>query len=208
MREKGIHTLVSALLRLIVYSSMIAGVYAVIRFDAVHPMGNGYFSELSLTEILQEVILFILCLFYLFLGIKNKNIQPLANLISLFFLISLIREFNFLLEWWFYPVFLILIIMAWFFYRDFKKLNNASVLFLRQPASAWLMAGFIITYIFSRLFGQSDFWLLLYDENSYRLAKAAVEEGLELLGNVIMLISAIEFTLLQITDSNNKIKSV
>ena len=195
----------SALLRLIVYSSMIAGVYAVIRFDAVHPMGNGYFSELSLTEILQEVILFILCLFYLFLGIKNKNIQPLANLISLFFLISLIREFNFLLEWWFYPVLIILIIMVWFLYRDFKKLNNATVLFLRQPASAWLMVGFIITYIFSRLFGQSDFWRLLYDENSYRLAKAAVEEGLELLGNAIMLISAIEFKLLQIKRSSERI---
>jgi hypothetical protein len=33
----------------------------------------------------------------------------------------------------------------------------------------------------------------LYNDESYRLAKAATEEGLELLGNVIMLIGAIEF---------------
>ncbi|MFW6289649.1 MAG: hypothetical protein ACOC0R_01675 [Mariniphaga sp.] len=40
--------------------------------------------------------------------------------------------------------------------------------------------------------GRSAFWRILYDENSYRIAKAATEEGLELAGNVLMLISAVE----------------
>ena len=198
----------SILLRVILYSLIVAGVYAVIRFDAVHPMEDGYFGEISMTEILQETILFFLFLFYLFSGFKNRNIKPVTNLISLFFLISFIREFNFILEWWLYPVLLVLLIMAWFFYRDYEKLNNASAIFFRKPASSWLLAGFMITYIFSRLFGQSGFWRILYDENNYRLAKAAVEEGLELLGNAIMLISAIDFILQQKTDSNNKIRSV
>jgi hypothetical protein len=43
------------------------------------------------------------------------------------------------------------------------------------------------------LFGSSKFWKLLYHDESYRLAKAATQEGLELLGNAIMLIGAIEF---------------
>ena len=115
----------SILLRVILYSLIVAGVYAVIRFDAVHPMEDGYFGEISMTEILQETILFFLFLFYLFSGFKNRNIQPVTNLISLFFLISFIREFNFILEWWLYPVLLVLLIMAWFFYLDYEKLNNA-----------------------------------------------------------------------------------
>ncbi len=200
MKKVGVNTLLGILLRVTAYSLMAAGVYASIWFDAVHPVGEGYYGEISMTEILQEVILLFLFLFYLFSGFKNGNIKPLTNIVSLFFLISFIREFNFLLDWWFYPVLLIMLMMAWLLYRDHKKLSSASAIFFRHPASAWLLAGFIITYIFSRLFGQSSFWRILYDENNYRLAKAAVEEGLELLGNVIMLISAIEFILQQKTD--------
>jgi hypothetical protein len=33
----------------------------------------------------------------------------------------------------------------------------------------------------------------MYSDESYRLAKAATEEGIELMGNVILLIGAIEF---------------
>jgi hypothetical protein len=43
--------------------------------------------------------------------------------------------------------------------------------------------------------GRSKFWLELYDESIYRMAKAATEEGLELMGNTLMLISAVEFAL-------------
>jgi hypothetical protein len=41
--------------------------------------------------------------------------------------------------------------------------------------------------------GRSKFWRLMYKDETYRLAKAATEEGIELLGDTIMLISAIEF---------------
>ena len=49
--------------------------------------------------------------------------------------------------------------------------------------------------VFSRLMGRSKFWRLLYEEENYRLAKAATEEGIELLGDTLMLISALEFLL-------------
>ena len=72
------------------------------------------------------------------------------------------------------------------------------------------MSGFLVTYIFSRLFGRSSFWRLLYHDESYRLAKAAAEEGLELLGNAIMLIGAVEFLLyflFEIKIKNKKFKT-
>jgi hypothetical protein len=77
--------------------------------------------------------------------------------------------------------------------HDFKKIKAATNRFFSVPASSWFISGFLVTYIFSRLFGRSSFWRLLYHNESYRLAKAATEEGLELLGNTIMLIGAIEF---------------
>jgi hypothetical protein len=35
----------------------------------------------------------------------------------------------------------------------------------------------------------------MYDESNYRMAKAATEEGMELMGYGLMLISAVEFAL-------------
>lgn len=183
-------------IRVIVYSLLVYGMAEGIFFDAVHPMEEGYFGEITFTEITQEVILFILFLFYLILGFKYKSVQPVTNIVSLFFLVSFIREFNFLITHWIYPVLLVFLVIGWLVIRDFKKLRQATITFFSQPASAWFFAGFLVTYIFSRLFGRSKFWLLLYDESTYRIAKAATEEGLELLGNTIMLISAIEFFLI------------
>lgn len=182
-------------LRVIIYSLLVYGMAEGIYFDAAHPMEKGYFGEITFTEFGQEIILFILFLSYLVLGFKYKPIQPVANIVSLFFLASFIREFNFLLEHWIYPVLLIFGIVVWLVIRDFKKLKQSTITFFSQPASAWFFAGFLTTYIFSRLLGRSKFWLLLYDENSYRIAKAASEEGVELLGDTIMLISAVEFFL-------------
>ena len=183
-------------IRVVVYSLLVYGMAEAIFFDAAHPMEEGYFGEITLTEIGQEIILFILFLFYLRLGFKYKPIQPVANIVSLFFLASFIREFNFLIDHWIYPVLLIFAVIGWLVIRDFKKLKQATIAFFSQPASAWFFAGFLVTYIFSRLLGRSKFWLLLYDENTYRIAKAASEESIELLGNTIMLISAIEFFLI------------
>jgi len=185
--------------RVLAYSLLTAGIFGVIRFDALHPMGEGYFGEISVTEILQEFILFILFVFYLFFGYKYRKIQPVANIASLFFLMSFIREFNFLIDWWIYPVLIIFAVIIWLFYRDFRKMKDSTILFFTQPPSAWLIAGFLVTFIFSRLFGQSGFWQILYDENNYRLAKAATEEGIELLGDFLMFISCVEFVIMRLS---------
>jgi len=179
--------------RIIVYSLLMAGVFLAVKYDALYPMGEGYFGELSFTEISQEIILFILFGCYLFLGRKYKQVRPVVNILSLLFLIMFIREFNFFIDWWLYPVLFILVVIGWLTVRDYKMLKSATVEFFTHPASAWFLAGLIVTCVFSRLFGQSAFWRILYDESIYRLAKAATEEGIELLGDTLMLISGIEF---------------
>jgi hypothetical protein len=196
-------------IRVIAYSLLIFGVAEGIFFDAAHPMEDGYFGEITFTEIGQEIILFILFGFYLMLGFKWKEIQPVSNLVSLFFLMSFIREFNFLVNQWIYPVLVVFAIVVWLVFRDFKKIKTATIRFFSVPASTWFMSGFLVTYIFSRLLGRSKFWQLLYHDESYRLAKAATEEGLELLGNAIMLIGAIEFLIyyvFEVRTTNEKLK--
>ena len=182
-------------LRFLVYGLIMFGMAQGIFFDALHPMEEGYFGEITFTEITQEVILFVLFLFYIFIGYKWNEIRVVSNFVSLFFLMAFIREFNFLIDKWIYPVLMVLVILILLFIRDFKKIKQASIAFFRVPAAHWFLSGLLITLVFSRLMGRSKFWRLLYHDESYRLAKAATEEGLELLGDTVMLISAIEFFL-------------
>ena len=181
--------------RVVVYSLLMFGIAEGLFFDAAHPKGDSYFGEITFVEIGQEVILFVLFASYLFLGFKWKEIKPVAFIASLFFLMSFIREFNFLIDKWIYPVLAVFLIMIWIAIRDFRKIKQSTINFFSVPASSWLISGFLVTYVFSRLLGRSKFWRLMYEGENYRLAKAAAEEGIELLGNTLMLIGAFEFLL-------------
>lgn len=183
-------------IRVVLYSLVMFGIAEAIFFDAAHPMQDeGYFGELTLTEIGQELFLFLLFIFFWFFGTKWKEIQPATNLVSMFFLMSFIREFNFLVVKWIFPVLAVFAIVIWLVIRDFKKIKAATTRFFSVPASSYFISGFVITYIFSRLMGRSKFWKLLYHDESYRLAKAATEEGIELCGYAIMILGAVEFWL-------------
>ncbi len=191
-----IYTPLSIAVRVLGYAFLLFGVAEVVLFDALYPMEEGYYGEISLTEIFQEIILFALIFLYFISGRKYNAFQPVTNILSLFFLASFIREFNFLLSWWLYPVLVVFLLITGLVIRDYKKLKESTAAFFALPSSGWFFSGFLITYLFSRLFGRSSFWRILYDDTSYRLAKAATEEGLELAGDVLLLISVIELLII------------
>lgn len=182
-------------LRVFIYGLLFFGIAQGIYFDAVHPLEDGYFGEITFTEITQEAIFFVLFLFYLLLGYKWNEIRVASNFVSLFFLMAFIREFNFLIDKWIFPVLIVLVILVLLVIRDFRKIKQSTIAFFRIPAAHWFLSGLLVTLVFSRLMGRSKFWRVLYEDETYRLAKAATEEGIELLGDTIMLISAIEFLL-------------
>lgn len=204
LKQMKLYSPLFIVIRVIFYALMMFGIAEGIFYDAGHPLGDSYFGEYTFTEIGQEIILFILFGFYLFIGFKWREIQPVSNLVSLFFLMSFIREFNFLIDKWIFPVLIVFAIFVWLFIRDYKKITQATTTFFSVPASSWMISGFLITYIFSRLLGRSKLWKLMYHDESYRLAKAATEEGLELLGNTIMLIGAFEFFLYFLMEKRNQ----
>lgn len=182
-------------LRMLFYGLVLFGMAEGVFYDAGHPLGISYFGEITFTEISQEVILFILAAFFMFLGWKWREAQTLSILVSLFLLMSFIREFNFLIEKWIYPVSVVAVIFIVYAIRNFKKIKPSFEKFFSVPASAWFLSGFLTTYVFSRLMGRSKFWRLMYEGENYRLAKAATEEGIELLGNTLMLFAAVEFAI-------------
>lgn len=190
------------IIRVIVYSLLLFGMAQGIFYDAGHPLGDSYFGEITFTEITQEILLFILAVFFMVLGFRWKEIKVVSILLSLFYLMSFIREFNFLIDKWIYPVAIVAVAFIWYLVKNFKKLKDSTIAFFSVQASSWFLAGFLTTYIFSRLMGRSKFWRLMYEGENYRLAKAATEEGIELLGNTLMLIAAIEFFIFYLSIQN------
>jgi len=183
----------SIFIRLIVYGLLMVGLNLVFRYDAVHPVGSAKFGEASYTEMLQEIFLFMMSVIFLLAGLKGREYRAFTNLLACFFFASFIREFNNYLEHWFYFVIPVLALAGYLFIRDFKKFWPALEKFFSLNVSSYFLIGFITTFIFSRLFGKTDFWQLIMEGSYTRYAKNAGEECIELLGYTFLLISASEF---------------
>ncbi|MFW6289648.1 MAG: hypothetical protein ACOC0R_01670 [Mariniphaga sp.] len=116
-----IYTPLSVVIRLVVYSLLFFGAAEMVRLDALFPMEEGYYGEISFTEFSQEIILLALFILYLIAGRKYLVIRPVTNILSLVFLASFIREFNNFIPWWFYLVLPVLLVIAGLLIRDYKK---------------------------------------------------------------------------------------
>jgi len=184
-----------AIIRFIIYGLLMAALNLVFRFDAGHPSEGAKFGEASVTEMVQELFLFLMSGIFLFAGLKGRDYRPFTNLLACFFFASFIREFNNTLSYWFYLVIPVLLGAVYLFIRDIKKIPDSAGKFFAGNFTAYFLIGMITTYIFSRLFGKTDFWQMIMEESYSRYAKNAGEECIELLGYSFLLISAIEFYL-------------
>lgn len=180
------------LARIAVYAALMFALNAVFMYDAQHPTVTGKFGEVSGTEILQELFLFLLGIIFIFVARLDRSIAAIANLISVFFFMAFIREFNNQIDYWFYLVLPLMLLFAWLAFRDRKKLVDGFYNLLQIPSVAYLFIGFLVTFIFSRLFGRTKFWEALLEESYTRPAKNAAEEGIELLGYSLFFIAGIE----------------
>ena len=178
--------------RVMIYASLMILLNAVYIYDAYHVTSTGKFGEISGTEILQEIILFLSGAIFLFSGFKERELVPMYRLISLFFFMSFIREFNNQLDYWFYLVIPLLVLFFWTAWNERKKLLPSLHAFIKKPVIAWFVIGFLVTFVFSRLFGRSELWQAILENNYNRWVKNAAEEGVELLGYTLLLIGGIE----------------
>ena len=87
-------------------------------------------------------------------------------------------------------------------FHNIIVIKNFSV-FLQQLASylatasfGLFLMGMLTTYVFSRLFGRTEFWEAVMEEKYFRSVKNTAEECLELYGYMVLLIGVIELLIL------------
>lgn len=146
-------------------------------------------EEISVTEITQELFLFLILILFWYGSWKQKEMRGFLILVAGFFSTLFIREMDVFLDsifhgFWFWiaaPFSLCVILYARYFAKNttFEPLVN----FTRSKPFFLLLTGLIIVLILSRTFGSGT---LLWDHILPALyavpVKTAIQEGLELFG--------------------------
>jgi len=157
-------------------------------------------SEYSPLEIIQPLILGVSGLLMAWVANYCPSQRPIAfpfGGVALGFLIS---EMSFFLNY--YVVnnlgqVLIVVLSAFvivYTYRARKRLRIAWARVWPSPAVALIFAGAVISFAFVRLVGQEQLWMSILGSNYQPVVQVAVEEFIELIGYMLWLVGAIEYT--------------
>ncbi len=197
-----LHPAYAMFFKVIVYAIFVTISAFIIKKDAGLIIDGSKFGETSMTELLQELYLFLTALIFFISGYRNQNYRSIAYLMCGGAMLALIREFDFYFDKiyhgvWFPFAIIFLLLTLFIVYRYRHQLSDNFKEFCSTPACGIFISGLLSVLIFSRLFGTKKVWRALFNVDSLdvmqRWVKNAVEEGSELFGYTLLFISAIEF---------------
>jgi len=193
--------LTSVILRIIGYGCLIFLTNYIILKDAgVSVMDK--FSEYSLVESSQSIYLFVSIIFLSYLYYRFKEFKPLLLLLGGFLLVVFIREQDFFLDEiyhgaWFPFAMIVTLLTLYFVLKKWKQLKDNILEYVKTPSFGIIICSIMEIFIFSRLFGNKNVWFNFFNTETFtplqHAVKNAAEEGSELFGYTLILISVFEF---------------
>ena len=187
-------TITKMILNLILQSFLVVIPVVIVSLDAEILIQGS--SELSITEIAQE--LFILCSAVLFVlcAKLDVNSRGFFVLVAGLFATMFVRESDALLDniqagFWLYPA-LIVSLSAILYAR--KCVGTVKKPMLEQMESRHFLhisLGLILVLIFSRTFGSGHLWRDIMGHDYSIVYKSVVQEGIELLGYIFVFYGSI-----------------
>ncbi|MDO6789062.1 hypothetical protein Q4589_15880 [Cobetia marina] len=192
-----------ACLRLAIYAPVVAAMMSLVMHDA-HHFGDVGFSEASWTEHMQSTLLVLSAATMWLVHSRLPDLRTVSLLLFGLFAASLIREQDAMLDGmlgdgsWQILVSVVAIPVIIGVWRHRTRFVAEFEHFGRSFAFGLFGAGFLATYVFSRLYGRSEFWETLMGSAYLRSVKNAAEEVTELFGYTLMAIAVAEIVLLAI----------
>jgi hypothetical protein len=154
-------------------------------------------TEWSLTEFCQEFILMIIISLFIWLSVHCPKVKYGMILIAGFFSCLLLRELDFITDMialsWFYIDLAIIFFCVVLAVRHRKNTLNGLKHFRRSKSYQTMVGGLLLLFVFSRLIGMKVLWKYLLGPSYMRVVKNAAEEGIELLGYTLCLLSAFKY---------------
>lgn len=161
-------------------------------------ISNNSLTEASVTEIVQESVLLLIVLIYVFLAWRRRTQRQCNVLIAGFFLSMLIRELDALFDliahgsWLWFALITAISSIAYSLRKPICTVNQL-VEYTRSHSYGMLISGLLVILVFSRLFGMSMLWQNVLQDGYLRDVKNIVEEGTELFGYVLCLIASLNY---------------
>ncbi|WP_104202656.1 hypothetical protein [Billgrantia saliphila] len=191
----------AACLRAALYILLIATLLQGIYFEALYLPARRSFGELGFTEFCQSTLLVIICLLLCMPPVR-RELPTVSLLLLALSATSLIREQDYYLDiyvfdgaWQLLTTLVLLPCLAIVLWRRQRFLNEFKA-YSNSFSFGLFASGFLVTYVFSRLYGRSEMWMAILEDQYQRTFKDAAEEITELLGYSLILIAAIELVLL------------
>jgi hypothetical protein len=159
---------------------------------------NDEVSEISVTELSQEALLLGSAVLFWLLSARRPFGRGFYTLVAGFFSCMFIREQDAFFDhishgFWVYPAVLMTLITLLIAAFQRRTIMPAMAAATRSVPFTYILIGLAILLFFSRVMGTGSFWEMLLPENSVALVKNTVQEGLELLGYILMLYGTLLF---------------
>lgn len=198
--------------RLGAYAILILVAYRIYLFDAGITHNGQKFSEYSGTEFYQEVLFFLASIMFFVTAYKFEDTRPTSILFGGFTLVAFCREFDYLTDFigtsfWGVTagvVILTVLILSW---KKRKNLTQSYYEYYNSKAFAYMISGILVTFLFSRLFGKGDFWKAIMEDQYFRSVKNTAEEGTEVMGDILIFISSVEYLIFKIQQKREQLKA-
>ncbi|MFA0312251.1 hypothetical protein BCT96_006555 [Vibrio splendidus] len=158
---------------------------------------NGNVGEISVTEMLQQILLIIASGSFAYLAREKREIKHAALLISAFFGVMFIREMDFWFDKiahgaWIVPALLVAGSAVFYAIKNGKRTIDQLALILASPHMNLLVIGVMLLLVFSRLFGMGSFWHNVMGDDYVRVVKNIAEEGTELLAYCLIAFASLK----------------
>ncbi|WP_043527915.1 hypothetical protein [Litchfieldella xinjiangensis] len=190
-------TCARATLYILLVAALMQGAY----LEALY-LDETRFSELGFTELAQTALLAIVSLLLIYTRQVLKAAPALTLLMFAFVFSSLIREQDSFLDTyvarhtWKVLVALVILPTLYWVIRHRRQFLEEFIAYANTFSFGLFASGFLVTYVFSRLYGRSEMWMAILGEHYQRTFKDAAEEITELLGYSLILVAVIELVLL------------
>ena len=187
---------ISVILRLFLYALVFLADYFIIYADILERS----VKEDSAIEIAQESYLFIIVVILIIQSFKVPKFKNLSYILALFFAMHLVREFDLFLDMvfdglWQIIAFSMLGLAVFLFVKNRQSIIQQIGALKNDISTGLFLIGLTLLHVFSRLWGKSDNWKTLLEDNYRRVFKDLAEEGIELVSYSILLIATIQLFL-------------
>ena len=180
---------VAMIMELVLLTVCMLAIPAAVAIDVL--VFNHGLKEVSLTEFSQSVLLLVSMVCIGMAAWRNTVSRGLMVLVAGLFAAMLIRETDKFLDtisqgFWVYPAVIVSAVAIVIAVRLRGTLIKSMVDFAATRQFTYLAIGLLLVVVFSRAFGSGWFWAKIMGEDFHRLYKTIMQEGLELLGYVLI----------------------